>query len=69
MALIYFSIGGNLFQNQPIKYDFIRDNVVEYSRPVMIRLNQNIGRYVRLQLYFDAKWMMISEIQFDSGMC
>ncbi|XP_053381062.1 discoidin domain-containing receptor 2-like isoform X2 [Mercenaria mercenaria] len=66
MALIYFSVGGNLYQNQPIKFDFIRDNIVEYSRPVMIRLNHNIGKYVRLQLYFDAKWMMISEIQFVS---
>jgi hypothetical protein len=67
MALIYFSVGGNLYQNQPIKFDFIRDNIVEYARPVMIRLNHNIGKYVRLQLYFDAKWMMISEIQFVSG--
>lgn len=67
MAMVYFSVGGNLFQNQPVKYDFIRDNVVEYSRPVMIRLNQNIGRYVRMQLYFDAKWIMISEVQFVSG--
>ncbi|XP_060568276.1 discoidin domain-containing receptor 2-like [Ruditapes philippinarum] len=66
MALIYFSVGGNLYQNQPIKFDFIRDNIVEYARPVMIRLNHNIGKYVRLQLYFDAKWMMISEIQFVS---
>lgn len=67
MALIYFSVGGNLYQNQPIKFEFVRDNVVEYSRPVMIRLNNNIGKYVRLQLYFDAKWMMISEVQFVSG--
>ena len=67
MALIYFSVGGNLYQNQPVKYDFIRDNAVEYARPVMIRLNNSVGKYVRLQLYFDDKWMMISEIQFVSG--
>ena len=67
MALVYFSVGGNLFQNQPVKYDFILDNVVEYARPVMIKLKHNIGKYVRLQLYFDAKWMMISEVQFESG--
>ena len=67
MALVYFSVGGNLYQNKPVKYDFIQDSAVEYSRPVLIRLHNNIGRYVRLQLYFDAKWMMISEIQFYSG--
>ncbi|XP_052219449.1 discoidin domain-containing receptor 2-like isoform X4 [Dreissena polymorpha] len=66
MALVYFSVGGNLYQNSPVKYDFIRDDVVEYSRPVMIKLNNNVGQYVRLQLYFDAKWIMISEVQFIS---
>ena len=69
MALVYFSVGGNLYQNKPVKYDFIQDSAVEYSRPVLIRLHNNVGRYVRLQLYFDAKWMMISEIQFYSGKC
>ena len=68
MALVYFSVGGNLYQNQPVKYDFIRDSAVEYARPVLIRLNNNVGKYVRLQLYFDAKWIMISEIRFNSGM-
>ena len=67
MALVYFSVGGNLYQNQPVKYDFIRDSAVEYARPVLIRLNNYVGKYVRLQLYFDAKWIMISEIQFYSG--
>ncbi|KAH3742236.1 hypothetical protein DPMN_048973 [Dreissena polymorpha] len=67
VALVYFSVGGNLYQNSPVKYDFIRDDVVEYSRPVMIKLNNNMGQYVRLQLYFDAKWIMISEVQFISG--
>ena len=67
MALIYFSVGGNLYQNQPVKYDFIRDNAVEYARPVRIRLNHNLGKYVKLHLYYDAKWIMISEIQFHSG--
>ncbi|XP_052219527.1 discoidin domain-containing receptor 2-like [Dreissena polymorpha] len=66
VALVYFSVGGNLYQNSPVKYDFIRDDVVEYSRPVMIKLNNNVGQYVRLQLYFDAKWIMISEVQFIS---
>jgi len=66
-ALVYFSIGGNLYQNQPVKHDFIRDSIVDYARPVMIKLNHNVGQYVRLQLYFDAKWLMISEVEFRSG--
>ena len=66
-ALVYFSVGGNLYQNQPVKYDFVRDDAMEYARPVMIHLNHHVGKYVRMQLYFDAKWMMISEVEFQSG--
>ncbi|KAL3871566.1 hypothetical protein ACJMK2_039557 [Sinanodonta woodiana] len=66
MALIYISNGGEYYQPNPIKFDFLRDTLVEYARPVMIRLNNRIGRYVKLQLFFDAKWLLISEIQFIS---
>ena len=67
MALVYFSVGGNLYQNKPVKFNFQRDSYVDLARPVLIPLNHNLGKFVRLQLYFDAKWMMISEIQFSSG--
>ena len=45
----------------------MRDTLIEYARHIMIPLDNRIGQYVRLQLVFDSKWMMISEVQFESG--
>ncbi|XP_064615973.1 discoidin domain-containing receptor 2-like isoform X2 [Liolophura sinensis] len=65
-ALIYFSIGGSYYLKEPVRFAFTRDTVVEYARQVMIRLNHNVGRYVRIVLFFDSKWIMISEVKFES---
>ena len=40
---------------------------MEYARTVVIPLKHGIGRYVRVQLEFDSKWMLVSEVQFRSG--
>jgi capsular polysaccharide biosynthesis protein len=32
----------------------------------LIELNNHIAKFVRLDLYFDSKWLLISEITFDS---
>lgn len=47
-------------------YQHIRDDIFEIPRPVLIELNNQIGKFVRLDLYFDSKWLLISEITFDS---
>jgi len=43
-----------------------RDEIFEIARPILIQLNNHIAKYVRLDLYFDSKWLLISEITFDS---
>ncbi|CAF3912583.1 unnamed protein product [Adineta steineri] len=43
-----------------------RDEIFEIARPILIKLNNHIAKYVRLDLYFDSKWLLISEITFDS---
>jgi len=48
-------------------YRYMRDSLMEYARTAVIPLENGIGRYVRVQLEFDAKWMLISEVQFQSG--
>ncbi len=45
----------------------MRDTLIEYARHIVIPLDNRIGQFVRVQLNFDSKWMMISEVQFDSG--
>lgn len=66
-AKVMFSIGGEFYQSEPVDYLYMRDALIEYSRHVVIQLHHRIGKYVKLQLWFDSKWMMISEIQFESG--
>jgi discoidin domain receptor family protein 2 len=66
LARVYFSIGGQHFLSPPVEFRYIRDSLIEYARPVIIRLHHHLARYVKLQLYFDSKWMMISDIEFTS---
>jgi len=66
-ALVWFSIGGEHYLGEPVEYTYMRDGLIEYARNVIIPLNHGIGRYVKLELFFDAKWLMVSEVQFDSG--
>ena len=51
----------------PCPFQYMRDTLIEYARHIIIPLDNRVGQYVRLQLVFDSKWMMISEVQFDSG--
>ena len=67
VAVIYYSIGGKYFQKKKDKFNFIRDTVVEYARYVQIKLDYIVARYIKVELYFDAKWILLSEVQFESG--
>ncbi|CAF4679630.1 unnamed protein product [Rotaria sp. Silwood1] len=49
-----------------IIYQHNRDDIFEIARPILIELNNHIAKFVRLDLYFDSKWLLISEITFDS---
>ncbi|XP_017770325.1 PREDICTED: epithelial discoidin domain-containing receptor 1-like [Nicrophorus vespilloides] len=67
MAKVLFSIGGKVFtKGEPISYEYIEDKIFENSRNVSIKLHHRIGKFAKLQLYFSAKWLLISEITFDS---
>ncbi|XP_060576478.1 discoidin domain-containing receptor 2-like, partial [Ruditapes philippinarum] len=65
-ALVYFSVGGKFFFGEPVKYEFEQDKVIDYNHEVVIDLKHNIGKFVKLKLFFDSKWIMISEVEFDS---
>ncbi|CAF1025740.1 unnamed protein product [Adineta ricciae] len=66
-AIVSFSIDNEekTYSNSVI-YQHNRDDIFEIARPILIELNNQIGRFVRLDLYFDSKWLLISEITFDS---
>ncbi|XP_044732901.1 discoidin domain-containing receptor 2 isoform X2 [Chrysoperla carnea] len=65
-AKVYFSIGGRHFSTEPVHYNYMPDNVLEHARDVTIKLHQRLGKFLRLQLYFASRWIMLSEISFDS---
>ncbi|XP_050360941.1 discoidin domain-containing receptor 2-like isoform X1 [Nymphalis io] len=65
-AVISFSIGGRHFQDEPIRYTTNEDNIFESSRNVSIKLHHRIGKWVRIELHFSARWILISEVLFDS---
>ncbi|XP_046827621.1 discoidin domain-containing receptor 2-like [Vespa crabro] len=63
---ILFSIGGRYYNGEPITYTYMEDKIFETSRNVTIKLHHRIGKYVKLRLHFSARWIMISEVIFDS---
>jgi len=68
MAHIYFSVSGIYYQQNYIDFRFERDAWMEYARTVPIALENRVGRYVKVQLFFDldSRWMLISEVSFKS---
>ena len=45
----------------------MEDKIFESSRNVTIKLHHRVGKYVKLRLHFSDRWIMISEVTFDSG--
>lgn len=64
---MFFSIGGQYYLDSPVKYSHQQDSYFENARQVVIRLYNKIGQYVRIDLYFESRWIMISEVEFESG--
>lgn len=66
-ASISFSIGGEHYISEPVIYEHVKDTTSESARPVFIPISNQSGRYVKVILFFDMKWIMISEIRFFGG--
>lgn len=66
-ALVSFSIGGKHYTTDLVVYDHLKDIAMEAARHVFIPIPYRCGRFVKLVLFFDARWIMISEIRFFGG--
>lgn len=64
---ILFSIGGKVYSSEPLTYAYMEDRIFETPRNVSVKLHRRVGRFVKLRLSFANKWILISEITFDSG--
>ncbi|XP_022171653.1 discoidin domain-containing receptor 2 [Myzus persicae] len=65
-AKAYFSVGGEHFFPEPVSYTYPADTIMPEARKVTVKLHHRTGRFLKLQLFFANKWMMISEISFES---
>lgn len=66
-AKVLFSIGGKRYsKGEPITYEYMEDRIFENARNVTIKLHHRVGRFVKVQFHFASKWLLISEISFDS---
>uniref|UniRef100_A0A182YSD4 Discoidin domain-containing protein n=1 Tax=Anopheles stephensi TaxID=30069 RepID=A0A182YSD4_ANOST len=66
-AKVFFSIGGQHFTGEPVQFSYMPDTVMENARDVTIKLHHRVGRYVQIHLYFALRWIMLSEISFNSA--
>ncbi|XP_011873232.1 PREDICTED: discoidin domain-containing receptor 2-like isoform X1 [Vollenhovia emeryi] len=63
---IMFSIGGRYYTGDPIVYSYMEDKIFEQARNISIKLHHRIGKFVKLRFSFASRWIMISEVTFDS---
>uniref|UniRef100_A0A336ML21 CSON000813 protein n=1 Tax=Culicoides sonorensis TaxID=179676 RepID=A0A336ML21_CULSO len=66
-AKVFFSIGGQHFNGEPVHFSYMPDQIMEHARDVTIKLHHRIGKFVQIHLYFAARWIMLSEISFISS--
>ncbi|XP_018324973.1 discoidin domain-containing receptor 2-like isoform X2 [Agrilus planipennis] len=65
-AKAFFSVSGNVFGAEPVHFSYMPDVILEHARNVTIKLHHRIGRLLKVQLYFAARWILISEVSFTS---
>ncbi|KAJ6222245.1 hypothetical protein RDWZM_000790, partial [Blomia tropicalis] len=65
-AKIWFSFDGLQWASTPEYFEYMPDTAVEKARDVVIHLHHRIGRFIKFELRFAARWLLISEVRFDS---
>ena len=65
-ALVWFSNGGDYYRG-PVEFNYMEDLATEYARNVTIKLHGEVGKFVKIQLFYASRWMLLSEVYFISG--
>ena len=67
-ARIYFSNEEDKFgDDRYVDFEYVPDLSLENARNVSIDLKDEHGKFIMVQLVFAAKWILISEVTFVSG--
>ena len=48
-------------------FTYMRDTVMEYARNVLVPIKHRVAKFIKVQLYFDSRWLMLSEVEFVSS--
>lgn len=64
-ADVWFSLDGYTYEEEPLSYSYIPDIVLENARNVSIGLHDRQGRFLKIHLYFAARWIIVGEVTFD----
>ncbi|XP_015523678.2 discoidin domain-containing receptor 2 [Neodiprion lecontei] len=64
-AYVWFSFDGKQYHQTSEKLE-VNEDVKSTTRSVSISLQSRIGRFVKIELVPKAKWLLVSEVTFDS---
>ena len=64
--LAYFSTDGLTYHPQYVKVVNKQLSLSRQTQNITLSLAQRVGRFVKLELYFDNKWLLVSEVSFSS---
>ena len=64
-AKIWFSFDGKIWSKRPVEFSYMADNVIDRARDVVIHLHHRVGKFVKFDLKFAKKWILISEVSFE----
>ena len=53
--------------DRSVEFRYMPDLSIENARNVSINLKEEHGQYIMIQLFFAAKWILVSEVTFVSG--
>ena len=60
-AKIWFSLDGVKWASVSEDFEYMPDTVMEKARDVVIHLHHRVGRFIKFDLRFAARWLLISE--------
>ena len=61
-----FSLNGVDFESNVVESTLNRDLNMNMARPILVPLKYISAKFVMIEIYFHSKWLLISEITFDS---
>ncbi|XP_066972442.1 discoidin domain-containing receptor 2-like [Macrobrachium rosenbergii] len=69
-AQVFFSLDGEHFDaHAPVEFEPRSDRIFENARNVTIDLQSISAKHLRFRLYFARRWIIISEVVFESVPC